>query len=96
MSHAIQIRQQFFTLSSSALKMPTWDLNSAHIFEILPSSRYEDQCTEVRFASLLSGGFTTTAVINPPERNWQNASLCSVLLCPSSFDSLLLIEINVH
>ena len=25
-------------------------------------------CTEVRFASFLSGGFTTTAVINPPER----------------------------
>jgi hypothetical protein len=27
-----------------------------------------NQCTEVRFASLLSGGFTTMAVINPPER----------------------------
>jgi hypothetical protein len=26
------------------------------------------QCTEVRFVSLLSGGFTTMAVINPPER----------------------------
>ena len=25
-------------------------------------------CTEVRFASLHSGGFTTMAVINPPER----------------------------
>ena len=25
------------------------------------------QCTEVHFASLLSGGFTTMAVINPPE-----------------------------
>ena len=25
-------------------------------------------CTEVRFASFLSGGFTTMAVINPPER----------------------------
>ena len=24
--------------------------------------------TEVRFASFLSGGFTTVAVINPPER----------------------------
>ena len=24
-------------------------------------------CTEVRFASFLSGGFTTLAVINPPE-----------------------------
>ena len=27
-----------------------------------------DQCTEVRFATNLSGGFTTIAVINPPER----------------------------
>ena len=26
------------------------------------------QCTEVCFVSFLSGGFTTTAVINPPER----------------------------
>ena len=26
------------------------------------------QCTQVRFASFLSGGFTTMAVINPPER----------------------------
>ena len=26
------------------------------------------QLTEVRFPSLLSGGFTTMAVINPPER----------------------------
>ena len=25
-------------------------------------------CTEVHFASFLSGGFTTMAVINPPER----------------------------
>ena len=25
------------------------------------------QCTEVRFASFLSSGFTTMAVINPPE-----------------------------
>ena len=25
-------------------------------------------CTEVRFASFLTGGFTTLAVINPPER----------------------------
>ena len=25
-------------------------------------------CTEVRFATFLSGGFTTIAVINPPER----------------------------
>ena len=27
-----------------------------------------DHCTKMRFASFLSGGFTTVAVINPPER----------------------------
>jgi hypothetical protein len=26
------------------------------------------QCTEVRFASFLSGGFITAIVVNPPER----------------------------
>ena len=26
------------------------------------------KCTEVRFTSFLSGGFTTMAVINPPEK----------------------------
>ena len=36
------------------------------------------QCTDVRFASFLSGGFTTMAVIDPPEKKWKNAPLCSV------------------
>ena len=26
------------------------------------------QCTEVRFASFLSGGFTAVALMNPPEK----------------------------
>ena len=30
---------------------------------------YFYQCTEVRFASFISGGFTTMAVMNPPEKN---------------------------
>ena len=34
------------------------------------------------FASFFSGGFITAIVINPPEKNWQNASLCSVLYHP--------------
>jgi hypothetical protein len=33
--------------------------------EKFPESAY---CTEVRFASFLSGGFTTMAVMNPPEK----------------------------
>ena len=40
------------------------------------------QCTEVRFASVLSRGFTTMVVINPPEKilanrtsvQWHSAS----------------------
>ena len=31
-----------------------------------------NHCTEVRFASLLSGRFTTMAVINPPETELVN------------------------
>ena len=31
-----------------------------------------DHCTGMRFASLLSGGFTTMAVINPPEKKQAN------------------------
>ena len=36
------------------------------------------QCTEVRFARLLSGGFTTMAVINPPERKLAKRHLCAL------------------
>ena len=32
------------------------------------NTQVSTHCTEVRFASFLSGGFTTMAVINPPER----------------------------
>ena len=35
-------------------------------------------CTEVRYSSFLSGIFTTMAVINPPEKNWQIAPLSTV------------------
>jgi len=38
-----------------------------------------EYCTEVRFASFLSGGFTTRAVINPLER--KHAKYISVY-CP--------------
>ena len=31
-------------------------------------SKINSRCTEVRFASFFSGGFTTMIVINPPER----------------------------
>ena len=36
--------------------------------------RFFFQCTEVRFASLLSGGFTTLSVINPPEKKLANGT----------------------
>ena len=47
------------------------------------------QCTEVRFASFLSGGFTTMAVINQPERKLAKRIFVQrgrqfLLLCGSS------------
>ena len=35
------------------------------------------QCTEVRFASLLSGGFIAAIVVNLPERELAKAPLCN-------------------
>ena len=45
-----------------------------------------DQCTEVRFASFLSGGFTTIAVINPPERKLAKTHLCAMVSIFPTFD----------
>ena len=41
--------------------------------------RKHTHCTEVRFTSLFSGGFTIMVVIIHRKRNWQNALLCTVL-----------------
>ena len=35
---------------------------------IVANKGHSQYCTEVHFDSFLSGGFTTMAVINPPER----------------------------
>ena len=35
---------------------------------VIVLQQYSEHCTEVHFSSFLSGGFTTMAVINPPER----------------------------
>ena len=37
------------------------------LLQLLFTKKITMQCTEVRFDSFLSGGFTTMAVINPPE-----------------------------
>jgi hypothetical protein len=42
------------------------------------------QCTKVRFASLLSGGFTTIAVINQPEKKLAKFSSQWIYYCHSS------------
>ena len=44
------------------------------------------QCTEVRFASLLSGEFITAIVVNPPERKLakRTAGQCCQVLCESN------------
>ena len=38
------------------------------VFVSISRSDFFTQCTEVRFASFLSGGFTTMTVMNPPEK----------------------------
>ena len=38
---------------------------------ILPKNEH---CTEVRFASFLSGGFITDTVVNPPERKLEKCT----------------------
>ena len=49
------------------------------------------QCTEVLFDSFLSGGFTTMAVLNPPEKKLANAPLC-----PGCMLTLPLYTLNVQ
>ena len=46
--------------------------SSSHCPKFNMKEEKPSQCTEVRFASLLSGGFTTMAVINPPEKKLAN------------------------
>ena len=45
---------------------------STHPFYHVNLDWFSWECTEVRFGSLLSGGFTTMAVINPPEKKLAN------------------------
>ena len=47
---------------------------SAYLVDIVKTV----QCTEVRFASFISGGFTTMAVINPPESKLDKTHLCAM------------------
>ena len=43
-----------------------------HFVNLLSFYKRSHNCTEVRFASLLSGGFTTMAVINPTKKKLAN------------------------
>ena len=54
------------------------------------------QYTEVRFASLLSGGFTTMAIINPPERKLakRTSVQCGVQDCCHWMNDLLKGEVS--
>ena len=45
-----------------------WTLDYIKCSKILSARSTAEQCTEVHFASFLSGGFTAVAVINPPEK----------------------------
>ena len=46
-------------------------------------NKVANHCPEVHFASFFSGGFTTMAVINPPERKLIKCT--SALHCPEHF-----------
>jgi hypothetical protein len=59
------------------------------------SKPYSNQGTEVHFANFLSGGFTTMAVKNLPERKLANPPLCResdyvqyITVCPPGFENL--------
>ena len=54
--------------------------NVAKCFFDICNTEQMAQCTDVRFASLLSGGFTTMAVIDPPEKKL--AKRTSLLFTP--------------
>ena len=44
----------------------------------------------MRFSSLISGGFITEIVVNPPENKWKNAPLCRAgFACISEVDFLV-------
>jgi hypothetical protein len=47
------------------LDLRTWELGLDSYSSIAP---HFSHCTEVRFASFVSGGFITVIVVNPPER----------------------------
>ena len=52
-------------------------------------------CTEVRFDALLSSGFTTMAVINPPERKLaKRTSVHCVILVLLKQTKLIIVEVG--
>ena len=61
-----------------------------HFLGSVHTSHYTAQCTEVRFASFFSGGFTTMAVINPPENKLAHCTSvhCNAALCPKHYNEL--------
>ena len=65
-------------------------------WEISTKENWPEQCTEVRFASFLSGGFTTMAVINPPERNLAKCTSvqCKKNLCLHKFNRITLWHVS--
>ena len=51
---------------------------------------YAKHCTEVRFASLLSGGFITAIVLNPPE------SKLAKRTCVQRLKTMLWLFLSLH
>ena len=53
-----------------SMTLATYSLALVHLIPCWLVCSVMDHCTYVRFASFLSGGFTTMAVINPPGLVW--------------------------
>ena len=80
---------------NESLRLPyILTVNSSLFFLIYQKSRQSTKwyfvtkifltyCTEVRFASFLSGGFTTMAVMNPPEKKLEKRTYVH---CVKSYD----------
>ena len=60
----LQIYQNLIKITSNVIYILAFSGGLKYLRKI----HYNRQCTEMRFASFLSGGFITAIVVNPPER----------------------------
>ena len=59
--------------------------NVAKVIHIAFATGIAVHCTEVHFASFLSGGLITAMVLIPPDGEWNSTSMCTVLNSDSKY-----------